>query len=156
MDKEKFDSFLSFVEDAFKRTSLEMLDFKFSKTDEDESLEEEIVCVVIGIVGINRGRIILRASKKISEKMAEIINGEALKDLDELYLCMAEFSNIFCGKAVTYFNNKYRGTELRLTPPAVFEGERVRISTPNIKSIIINLASTDGPVYIDIGLEGVQ
>jgi len=156
MNKEKFDSFLYFVEDAFKRTSLEMLDIKFSRTEDTEASEEETVCVVIGIVGINRGRIILRASKKISEKMAEIINGEALKDLDELYLCMAEFCNIFCGNAVTYLNNKYRGTEMRLTPPAVFEGERLKISTPNIKSVIINFASSDGSVYIDIGLEGVQ
>lgn len=156
MEREKYNSLINFIGDALKEISEEMVGFRINRSESVETLENETVCVVIGMVGKHRGRIILRTGIRTAQIMAEKINGEKLKDLAELYLCISEFTNVLCGNAVTYLNNRYRGTELRLTPPAVFEGQGVEITTPNIESSIIYFTSQNGSVTVDVGIEGVK
>ena len=49
-------------------------------------------------------------------------------------LYVAEFANMFCGRATTYANNEYKEREFWLTPPAIFSAENLEITSPSIES----------------------
>lgn len=155
MENDKFEVFLSSIESAFNKVVKEMLDFDFQQMDGKADLDKNTVSVIIGMTGKNKGRILFEIGEKTAEAIAISINGEPLEDAREIYLYLAEFTNIFCGNAVTLINNRYKGTELRLTPPAVFAGEDVEITTPNIKSVSLFCTSQYGPALLDVGFEGV-
>ena len=155
MEKRKFDELLDCVQQAYYSVAREMLEFSVEASDETADLGEERVSIVIGMTGKNKGRILFEMNRGLAEVIAEAVNYEPLSDPMELYLCTAEFTNIFCGNAVTLINNKFRGTEMRLTPPAVFAGKGMEISTPNITSSRFYITSEHGAAYMDVGFEGV-
>jgi two-component system, response regulator PdtaR len=155
MEKEKFNTLLECMESSFKKIGSEMMGIDFQVAAGQEKISEETINVVIGMVGKNKGRIIFKAGEITANKIAGEIVGAESVDSDELCLCMSEFTNIFSGNAVTQINNQFKGMEMRLTPPAIFEGEEVEIVTPNIQATTIFFSSKYGPVSLDVGFEGV-
>lgn len=155
MEKEKFDIFTQYVKKAFETVSLELTETEFNNADSEFKISDTSLIVIIGITGKNKGRILFETSLITAKKISEIMNMEPLENDNDLYLYMGEFANIVSGRATTYINNHFRGSEIRLTPPAIFAGDNLDITTPNIQSQGICYYNDIGNVRINIGFEGV-
>lgn len=155
MSEDKFAQFLDFVDSSFQEVIREMAGFQVSKCNELKTPLEKKFSVVIGIVLGNRGAILFEAEQSVIDKITEGMNGEPLTDMMDTYLYLAEFTNTFCGNAVSQINNSCKNNELRLTPPAIFVGTDMRIITPSIESSSIYYTCEFGQVILNIGFEGV-
>lgn len=155
MEEEKFMTFINCVSDAFRNVSDMVAEFKFTECAREKIPEEKKFNVIVGIVGKNKGRILLNAGDSTMKKLAEKMNDGPFAGMMDLYICLGEFANMFCGNAVTMINNKYRGSDIRLTPPAIFSGVDLQVITPNIRSTTTYYTSEHGLVILDIGFEGV-
>ena len=156
MDREKFDSFCEFIESSFQRISTEMVDLNFIKSAKNKIPTDKHFIVIIGAVSKDKkGRIMIEMTEETSKAITETMNGEPFENIFDLSLYLAEFTNIFCGNAVTLINDKYPGTDLRLTPAAVLSGSGIEITTPNILSKTNFYESANNLVSLDIGFEGM-
>lgn len=155
MEDEKFTTFINCVSEAFRNVSEMVAEFKFKECAKEKITDEKKYNVVVGITGRNKGRILFKAGDSLVKKLAETMNDGPVYGVMEIYVCLAEFANMFCGNAVTLINNKYRGSDIRLTPPAVFSGIDLQVITPSIHSTTTYYMSEQGLVTLDIGFEGV-
>lgn len=155
MEDEKFTAFINCVSDSFRNVSEMVAEFKFKECGKEWIDEEKQYSVVVGIVGKNKGRILFKAGGSLVKKLTETMNEGPFNSVMDVYICLGEFANMFCGNAVTLINNKYRGSDMRLTPPAIFSGVELQVITPSIRSIITYYTSEHGLVTLDIGFEGV-
>lgn len=154
MEDEKFNTFIDCVSEAFRNVSEMVAEFEFKECAKEKITEERKYNVIIGITGKNKGRILLNAGESLVKKLTEKMNDGPFGSVMEAYICLSEFANMFCGNAVTMINNKYRGSDMRLTPPAIFSGVDLQVITPNIHSTITCYTSSQGLVTLDIGFEG--
>jgi CheY-specific phosphatase CheX len=155
VDQEKFSFYVDSIRNAFEQVTWKMTGLSFKKSDNIENLGVDTISVIIGICGPNKGRIMFEAGYGIAKVIGDKVYGDDCGALLELYLSLGEFTNTFGGVAISNINNQFRGTQLRLTPPAVFGGEEMEIITPNIRSAVIYCNSDLGPILLDIGFEGV-
>ncbi|HEY5585766.1 MAG TPA: chemotaxis protein CheX [Ruminiclostridium sp.] len=155
MEEEKFNTFVNCVSDAFRNVADMVAQFEFKECSKERIEEKKKYSVVVGIVGKNKGRILFEAGGSLVKKLTEAMNDGPISNVMDVYICLLEFSNMFCGNAATLINNKYRGSDMRLTPPAVFSGVELQVITPNIHSITTYYKSEHGIVTVDIGFEGV-
>lgn len=141
---------------AFQNVVAKASSLQFERSDEkwQDISNEKRIAVVIGVVGLNKGRILLIADEPTALKITEGMNGEPLKDNLEKHLYLGEFTNIFSGKAITMINNTYKNRDLRLTPPVIFSGNDLDVTSPSIRSTAFTF-SGQGKVHIDIGFEGM-
>ncbi|GAB6181417.1 hypothetical protein JCM14036_27360 [Desulfotomaculum defluvii] len=114
----------------------------------------EGMAVILGITGKRPGRIIIDTSKTTAIKLSQLINGEEDLNEEEVMDTMAEFGNIISGHTVTHANNAIRGMNLMLTPPSIFCGEDISITSPNIQAEVVRAVTTVGNLVISIGFEG--
>ena len=159
MEKKAFGFLIDCAAAAFLRIGQEMTEVEFRETDVAQDMGAATITVIIGVAGSSersKGRIMFATDAELAKIMADRINGEPCADTLEFYLCLSEFANIFCGAAVSKFNDAYRGAELRLTPPAVFGGAEMEITTPNVYAMSVRYTSEFGPAMLDVGLEGVR
>ena len=122
------------------------------------TLEDERVAVVVGMVtrGMGKkGRFLLEMDQTLAEDLTEAMNGGPLDEATELYLFVGEFLNMVGGRALTAINNRYRGLEYRLTPPAIFAGKGLELLTPLVRSQVTWYRGTRGWARFDVGFEGV-
>jgi chemotaxis protein CheX len=154
MEDEKFTAFINCVSDAFRNVSEMVAEFKFKECAKEKIADEKKYNVVVGITGRNKGRILFKAGDSLVKKLTEAMNDGPVNGVTDIYMCLAEFTNMFCGNAVTLINNKYRGSDIRLTPPAIFSGTELQVITPNIHSTTTYYMSEHGLVTLDIGFEG--
>lgn len=81
------------------------------------------VVVIVSFNGQYSGRMLISMPKELAKFIFEKgFGGEDPTD-DELMLTASEFGNIVSGNAITEINNKYKGANLRLSPPSSFLGE---------------------------------
>jgi CheY-specific phosphatase CheX len=154
MDNDKLSSFISCVSDAFVDISTELAGLKFIESRNENINRDKTFSVIIGVLGkYDKGRILFETGATVVNAITESINDEPEGNIMEKYLSIAEFVNIYCGRAVTLLNNKYRGSDLRLTPPAIFVGSRMEITTPDIKTTTIFFKCMRGTVSVDVGFE---
>ncbi len=161
MDELKFSDFMNCFDETFRLIAEEMagLNFNmaglnFNNSSTDQIPDEKKYVIIIGITGYSKGRVIFEIGQTIAKKITEGMNGEPLNNTIDTYLYLAEFTNTFCGGAITLINNKYKFTNLlRLTPPAVFFGTKMRITTPNVQEGNVFFTNPDGYVRINIGFE---
>jgi len=86
------------------------------------------VVSLLGLTGSTRGRVVMEMDIRVARELAEMMNGESLKEMDPMiFYSLTELSNIFSGKAITQLNNRPERPGLRLTPPNVFVGEKIQI-----------------------------
>lgn len=113
------------------------------------------VAVIIGITGARRGRIILDCSRETAWKLSQLINGEEYDINDNFILyTMSELTNILSGRAITMVNNANKGLGLRLTPPGIFFGDRLYITSPRIDAEMIGVSTPAGSLQVSVGFEG--
>jgi CheY-specific phosphatase CheX len=154
MEDDKFMQFINCISDAFKNVSAEVSGLNFKEVGREVMSGQKKFSVVIGIVGKNKGRILFEGDNEAIKMITENMNEGPFGNIMDMYFCLTEFTNMFCGNAITILNNKYRGSDLRLTPPAIFAGTEMEISTPSIKSSSSFYKCEHGLAVLDIGFEG--
>jgi CheY-specific phosphatase CheX len=155
MENINFDILLKHIKAAFQDVSAELVNSSFEVTEKCEFNNIHKVAVVIGMSGNSKGRILLQADIDAINSFATAINfGDSFDDIKDLYFCIAEFSNMFCGRAATYINNEFKERKMWLTPPAIFSGKNLEISTPEIHSKKVCYTGKYGNFMIDVGFEG--
>lgn len=153
VESEKFEFFCACVAKAFQDVANQVSGLNFTPADKFDHAGQK-VSVIVGIVGRNRGRILLKVDEPTAQRITEGMNDGPLEDKLESYLFLGEFTNMVSGKAITGINNAFKGGELRLTPPAIFAGEELQISTPKVQEKAL-VYEGPGMALIDIGFEGV-
>lgn len=143
---------------AIQEISAELLDTDF---DQIETLDDKLfnnqkkLDVIVGLTGNYKGRLLLETTEKTAYIITEMMNYGPLEEENDLYLYIGEFVNMLSGRAITYINNLNIDRIVRLTPPAIFTGVDLEITTPNIESTNIYFGKNNIQLKMDIGIEGV-
>lgn len=115
------------------------------------------VSTLLGLGGKYKGRIVLDMSIPTAMAIAERINEEKFEDIDETVLyTIIELNNIISGKAMTAINNANKEYEFRLTPPGIFWGDDVKLSSPSFQVFCVEISTDVGMFNINLGFEGVD
>jgi len=149
---------LTSVRDAFLDVAKEAAERALELSGQAPPPSAERVAVILGMISGDeslKGRVLLDGDAEQIRDIAEGMNGEPLETTTDLYFFIGEFTNMFCGRAITVINNAHRGTEFRLTPPAILAGLHMDITTPSIRSESFAFAGARGIVRLDVGFEGV-
>jgi chemotaxis protein CheX len=155
MDQEKFKYYCTCIENALQRLMSDFTDVKFTRKNELEPSNEKKLSAIVRVVGQSKGRVHIEVSEKLTKKLFEHANGEPEEDEMDLCFYLAEFTNIIAGNGVTFLNDAYKGSDYRLTPPAIFAGDNLDISTPKVLSSVLNYSTEFGSLRIEIGFEGM-
>lgn len=111
------------------------------------------VNVVIGVTGDLAGQIILCMSQAtalaFATKMLMNLATETLNELAKSAIC--ELGNMILGNAVTDLSDK--GYFCTLTPPTLFIGKDVVVSTQILRFLVVPLETEYGAIAINIALQ---
>ena len=108
--------------------------------------------IIIGLSGHTNGRILLNTSVDNGRNIAVAMNfGDPLENEDDLHMYLAEFANMFCGRAATHINNAFGKREIWISPPAIFSAKDLDIVTPNVSSMKAYYACPLGQFIVDMG-----
>lgn len=147
-----FDHFIK----AFKGniTAMAGLDCKLSEArPQTRTFVSGGVAVIIGITGSTPGIVILDTSREIARKLSELINHEEYTAEDEFVLyTVAEFANVVSGHAISLINDLYE-LHLDLTPPSIFVGDKLKITSTKIKPEVIEFDTPIGKMSLTAGFE---
>lgn len=111
------------------------------------------LAVIIGITGTRPGIIIVDTGREPARRLCELINGEEYSADDEFVLyTIAEFANVVSGHAISILNDS-NGLHLDLTPPSIFFGDKVVITSPKIKPEVVEIKTPLGVISITVGFE---
>jgi CheY-specific phosphatase CheX len=155
MDQNKFDFFCNCFEESLKKIITGIPGMALLSGEEWKEAEGKKLSSIVGVVGLNKGRVHVEMNEVLAQKLYEGANGEPAGDEMDLCFYLAEFTNMITGSGITMLNNTYKGSSLRLTPPAIFAGENLDITTPKVQSAVRTYKTKYGPVLIEIGFEGV-
>ncbi len=148
----KFGVLFDFAKKSFEEIIAEISGEEITPTDMFKIEAENTLSIIIGISGDTNGRILLNTSLEYGRNLAKTMNfGDELDSEDDLYVYLAEFANMFCGRTATYINNKFGKREIWITPPAIFSAKDLDIVTPNVTSMQAYYKSTFGEFIVDIG-----
>lgn len=111
------------------------------------------LAVIIGITGVQQGRMIMDFSWDTAKVFAQKVYGKDELSDDEVLHSVAEFANIVCGHGVSQLNNIYK-TELRLTPPSILFGETLNIVSPKLKATLATIETSIGQMILSVGFLG--
>ena len=112
------------------------------------------LAIIIGITGVRSGRIILDTDMETARQLSEVFNGETGIADEDIVDSMAEFANIVSGHGITQVNNLHTNLALMLTPPSVFWGDKINITSPKINAEVVTIDTPAGYVKISVGFEG--
>lgn len=150
----KFDILFDFAKKSFEEVVAEVTEHNI-EAGEPFNLEPEnkmALSIVIGLSGETNGRILLETSVEHGKNIAVAMNfGDELDNPDDLYMYLAEFSNMFCGRAATYINDKFGKREVWLAPPAIFSAKDLAVVTPHVISKRAYYECELGKFIVDAG-----
>lgn len=155
MDQEKFKYYCTCIENALQRLMSDFKDIQFTRKNEMGPSNEKKLSAIVRVVGQSKGRVHIEVSETLTKKLFEYANGEPEEDEMDLCFYLAEFTNIIAGNGVTFLNDAYKGSDYRLTPPAIFAGDNLDISTPKVLSSVLNYVTEFGSLRIEVGFEGM-
>lgn len=155
MDQNKFFYFCNCFEEALKKIIAGIPGMELMSDEEVKESEGKKLSSIVGVVGLNKGRVHVEMNEEMAQKLFENSNGEPVKDEMDLCFYLAEFANMITGSGITKLNNTYKGINLRLTPPAIFAGENLVITTSKVHLFSKLYKTNFGTVRIEIGFEGV-
>ena len=112
------------------------------------------LAVYIGITGSKQGRVILDTSRETALKLSEGFNCEKGLTDEVVFNTMAEFANMVAGHGISQIKNLQKYRDLMLTPPSIFIGNEISISSHKIRSISVEIETPVGLINISIGFEG--
>lgn len=111
--------------------------------------------VIIGVVSdkerIN-GRVILDMEKKTAIQFAEKMNFEDIGEFNDLVRSsMGEIGNMISGRAISVLQNQ--GYDFSITPPTLFEGDNMTVTTPNsLPTVVVPLETVFGKILVNLAL----
>jgi CheY-specific phosphatase CheX len=155
MEQEKLNSFSKYIGEAFLKLVKNIPGLSFTNSNQPIYLNGKKFLAIVGVAGMNKGRILVEINEKLAQTMFEIVNESQPDDEDELYFYLAEFANVIGGNGLTSINNTYKGIELRLTPPVVFAGENLEFNTARTQAASMFYHAEHGAIRIEVGFEGV-
>lgn len=133
--EDKFDILFDFAKKSFEEVVSEVTEQAIESGGQFKIQSENRLSIVIGLSGETNGRILLETSVEHGKNIAVAMNfGDELDSEDDLYMYLAEFSNMFCGRTATYINDKFGKREVWLAPPAIFSAKDLEVVTPHVTS----------------------
>lgn len=150
----KFDVLFELVKQSFEEVMSEVTGESIQSDGEFEiqTKDKLALSIIIGISGNTNGRILLNTSVDNGRNIAEAMNfGDPLENEEDLFVYLAEFANMFCGRAATHINNKFGKREIWISPPAIFSAKDLDIVTPNVSSMKAFYECSLGKFMVDMG-----
>ncbi|HBE78118.1 MAG TPA: hypothetical protein DDW65_10115 [Firmicutes bacterium] len=155
MDQTKFKAFCECFYEAFEKMIATIPGLGMSSDHAVEEPESKTFSAIVGVVGLNKGRVHLEMTESLGRRIYRCSNGEEAENEMDLCFYLAEFANVVAGKGITVLNNIYKGSNLRLTPPAIFAGEDLNIATLQVLAASKLYHTQYGAIKIEIGFEGL-
>ncbi|WP_213974319.1 response regulator [Tepidanaerobacter acetatoxydans] len=157
-DEELFKYFKNLYVPVFKEAFSDALN-KMTKTiakykDEhlsSETMQSKGIAVVIGIIGKYSGRMILDMSIETATDLSNKMLKRECKQANEIIATIGEFANIISGNACSMLNRENKVFGLRVSPPSVFYGKSLNISSANFKTSSIIIDTEFGEMLLNIG-----
>lgn len=150
----KCDLLFGFAKKSFEDVMFEVTGEAIT-ADGEFSIEPEdrlSLSIIIGLSGETNGRILLNTSVEYGKNIAVAMNfGDPLENEEDLHMYLAEFANMFCGRAATHINNEFGKREIWISPPAIFSAKDLDIVTPNVSSVKAYYECGLGKFIVDMG-----
>jgi len=113
------------------------------------------VAALVGLAGDVEGRVLFDMTKETALHVASAMNGQDIPTLDELAKStIQELANMITGQAVTKLHEL--GFKFDLTPPALFSGDNMEISTKlggEIEALIVPMElGSEGKIEVNVAL----
>jgi len=109
------------------------------------------VAALVGLAGDVEGRVLFDMDKKTALNIASVMNGEELPSLDDMVKAtIAELANMITAQAVTKLHEL--GFRFDLTPPAIFTGENMEITSQDVEALIVPMETPYGRVEINVAI----
>lgn len=150
----KFEVLFGLVKQSFEEVMSEVTGESIQADGEFEiqTKDKLSLSIIIGISGNTNGRILLNTSIEHGKNIAEAMNfGDPLDNEEDLYTYLAEFANMFCGRAATHINNRFGKREIWISPPAIFSAKDLDVVTPNVSSMKAFYECSLGHFMVDMG-----
>lgn len=150
----KFETLFGLAKKSFEEIMLEVTGESIN-ADNEFAIQSEnrlSLSIIIGLSGNTNGRILLNTSVDYGKNIAVAMNfGDPLENEDDLHIYLAEFANMFCGRAATHINNAFGKREIWISPPAIFSAKDLEIVTPNVSSMKAFYECSLGKFIVDMG-----
>ena len=105
------------------------------------------VAAIVGLAGDVEGRVLFDMTADTALRIASAMNQEELTEFDELSRAtITELANMITAQAVTKLHDL--GFKFDLTPPALFTGDNMSISSSDIEALIVPMETAQGKVEI--------
>jgi len=109
------------------------------------------VAALVGLAGDVEGRVLFDMTKQTAIGIASMMNGEKLTTLDDLAKAtIQELANMITGQAVTKLTDL--GFKFDLTPPALFTGENMEVSSSSVEALIVPMKLSVGKIEINVAI----
>lgn len=155
------EALLQSYEEAFRNSLEENIqkivdpEASVQKTKYEESLEKfSGYLVSIGIIGGRDGRVLLAFSEDAAKEIAGNIFGKKEVEKKEILALFNELVNVVAGNAISKINSKDRNLRLRLSPPAVFQGNQLELSLVDLSNSSFTAKTKYGSLIMNIGFAG--
>jgi chemotaxis protein CheX len=129
-------------------------------TKEDLYLKETTqpilgVAVLVGLAGGVRGRVLFDMTEETAMALSGAMNGEDCNAFDELARStICELANLISGRAITKLHGL--GFTFHISPPTIFTGDNMEITSPSIEAFIVPLATPFGKLEINVAIKEKQ
>lgn len=150
----KFETLFNLAKQSFEEIMVEVTGESIVSDGEFsiQSADRLSLSIIIGLSGNTNGRILLNTSVEYGKNIAVAMNfGDPLESDDDLHVYLAEFANMFCGRAATHINNAFGKREIWISPPAIFSARDLDIVTPNVSSMKAYYECSLGKFIVDMG-----
>lgn len=150
----KFETLFNLAKQSFEEIMMEVTGEAIQANGEFniESEDRLSLSIIIGVSGNTNGRILLNTTVDYGKNIAEAMNfGDPLEQEEDLYTYLAEFANMFCGRAATHINNKFGKREIWISPPAIFSAKDLEVVTPHVSSMKAFYECSLGKFMVDMG-----
>jgi chemotaxis protein CheX len=109
------------------------------------------VAALVGLAGDVEGRVLFDMDRATALKIASAMNGEELKELDELgKATITELANMITAQAVTKLHEL--GFRFDLTPPAIFTGDNMEVHNHEVEALIVPMETAHGKIEINVAI----
>ena len=153
-EKSKYETLYELAKKSFQEVIEEVTGDNVTSCDPFEIVTEKqlSLSIIISLAGNTNGRILLNTTVTDGMNIAVAMNfGEPLDNNEDLHVYLAEFANMFCGRAATHINNEFGKREIWISPPSIFSAMDWDIITPNVTSMKAYYDCPLGKFIIDMG-----
>jgi chemotaxis protein CheX len=146
-----------FVESAFSVLKEVILDVEVKRGEiylKPTTMAIQGVAALVGLAGDVEGRVLFDMTKETALYVAGAMNQEKFTVFDELAKAtIQELANMITAQAVTKLHDL--GFKFDLTPPALFTGDNMEVSTNlgEVEALIVPMAlGTNGKIEVNVAI----